>query len=189
MATTSKKAKPKPKKTTKQAKPVSKVAKIKAPAATPAPAEVVPVAVHKEPRAKKTAQHMKVPKESYYGTGKRKTAIAKVWIFKGSGKLFINKKPAMDYIKSDILVQTILSPLKKLNLEAKYDVIMRANGGGLVAQAEAGRLGVTRALLVLNPDFRKALKEEGYITRDPRIKERKKYGRKKARKGFQYRKR
>lgn len=131
----------------------------------------------------------KVPSVSYYGTGKRKSAIAKTWVFEGSGRLIINKKEAEDYLSDDLLVQLVKKPLDTLKLSGKYDVVISALGGGIVGQATACQLGVARALLKLNPEFRGALKAAGYLTRDPRVKERKKYGRKKARKGFQFRKR
>jgi small subunit ribosomal protein S9 len=136
-----------------------------------------------------TSVTLKVPKEFFYGTGRRKTAIAKAWLFKGNGTILVKKKTIQDYFKSPILVQTILKPLQKLGLESKYDVKVSPLGGGLVGQADAVQLAITNALLSMNSDFRKSLKEDGLITRDPREKERKKYGRKKARKGFQYRKR
>lgn len=125
----------------------------------------------------------------YYGTGRRKCAIAKVWIFAGTGKVSVNNKSLESHFKSSILLETVLKPLYKLNIQEKYDVKISTLGGGLVGQATAAQLGITKAVLVMNAEFRPVLKEEGFITRDPRVKERKKYGRKKARKGFQYRKR
>lgn len=132
---------------------------------------------------------VKIPVESFYGTGKRKSAIAKVWLFGGSGKYFINENPANVYLKQEVLAQLVIRPLKQLGLDNKYDVVISVLGGGLVGQADACQLGIARALLELNPEFRKPLKDAGFLTRDPRVKERKKYGRKKARKGFQFRKR
>jgi len=148
----------------------------------------------KKVAASKTAKtknelRVKVPSEAVYGTGKRKTAIARVWLFSGDGNIIINKKDGLQYIKSDILFGKIMLPLKKLKLDKKYDCLIHTYRGGLNGQAEASQLGIVRALLNLNSEFRPALKEDGLITRDSRIKERKKYGRKKARKGFQYRKR
>jgi len=131
----------------------------------------------------------KVPKDFFYGTGRRKTAIAKAWLFKGNGSIFVKSKDLNSYFKSPILVQTVLKPLQKLGLESKYSVKISPLGGGLVGQADAAQLAITNAILNMNSEFRKSLKEEGLLTRDPREKERKKYGRKKARKGFQYRKR
>ncbi|MCP4049536.1 MAG: 30S ribosomal protein S9 [bacterium] len=132
---------------------------------------------------------LKVPSDFCYGTGKRKTAISKVWLFKGTGKIVVNDKEIDHYLKSEVLVKKAKSPLQKLSIEQKYDCVVKSIGGGLVGQAEAIRHGISRALLNLNAEFRSSLKEEGYLTRDPRVKERKKYGRKKARKGYQYRKR
>lgn len=136
-----------------------------------------------------TQLSLKVPKDFFYGTGRRKTAIAKAWLFKGNGSILIKKKTLNAYFKSPILVQTVLKPLQKLGLEGKYSAKISPLGGGLVGQADAAQLAITNAILNMNSEFRKSLKEEGLLTRDPREKERKKYGRKKARKGFQYRKR
>jgi len=132
---------------------------------------------------------LKVPKDFFYGTGRRKTAIAKAWLFKGNGSISVKNKDLNSYFKSPILVQTVLKPLQKLGLEGKYSAKISPLGGGLVGQADAAQLAITNAILNMNSEFRKSLKEEGLLTRDPREKERKKYGRKKARKGFQYRKR
>ncbi|MGE4169285.1 MAG: 30S ribosomal protein S9 [Candidatus Margulisiibacteriota bacterium] len=130
-----------------------------------------------------------MPKTSYYGTGKRKSAIAKVWLFPGSGQMVINNEVAIAYLNTKILEDQVREPLKVLGLETKYDVVISTLGGGIVGQAGACQLGISRALLELNPEFRASLKPHGLLTRDPRIKERKKYGRKRARKGFQFRKR
>ena len=140
-------------------------------------------------RQKKESTELKVPSKASYGTGRRKNAIAKTWIFEGNGKILINKKDASEYLKNSVLTGLITKPLEKLNLSGKYNIFIRTIGGGLVGQAGACQLGVARALIQLNPAFRASLKEEGFLTRDPRVKERKKYGRKKARKGFQFRKR
>ncbi|MFC1770571.1 30S ribosomal protein S9 [Candidatus Margulisiibacteriota bacterium] len=130
-----------------------------------------------------------MPKVFYYGTGKRKCAVAKVRMFPGNGRVVVNNKDIKEYLKSDFLVWNVLKPLKKLSLEKKYDCKIDVKGGGLVVQSDASRLGVARALLQFNIEFKSILKKEGFLTRDPRIKERKKYGRKKARKMPQYRKR
>ena len=132
---------------------------------------------------------LKVPKSSNYGTGKRKNAIAKVWLFEGKGQVAINNKTALAYLGSDVLVNAVLRPLELLALSKKYDVKISALGGGLVGQADACAHGISRALLELNETFRTKLKAAGLLTRDSRVKERKKYGRKKARKGYQFRKR
>ncbi|MFA5880067.1 MAG: 30S ribosomal protein S9 [Candidatus Margulisiibacteriota bacterium] len=130
-----------------------------------------------------------MPKKSFYGTGRRKTSIAKVWVFEGSGNIIVNDMPLFDYIKNPLMVDYVNWPLLKLNVVNKYDVVVKALGGGLIGQAGAIRLGIARALDLMSPDFKLILKEDGLLTRDSRIKERKKYGRKKARKGFQFRKR
>ncbi len=166
--------------TEKKAAPKKTVAKkAAAPAAT----------VVKEKPQKKTGNKVKIPKASYYGTGKRKTAIAKVWIFKGVGNVLFNDQPANAYLGRDILTTIVKRPLAQLNLQDKYDVFVSASGGGIPAQAVAAQLGVARALLTVDAAFRSPLKKEGFISRDSRIKERKKYGKKRARKGPQYRKR
>ena len=132
---------------------------------------------------------LKVPSVFYYGTGKRKTAIAKVWLFKGTGEVFVNNRKLIDYFCSSTLTFTVLDPLAKLGVGGNYDIKMSVLGGGLIGQADACRHGISRALLKSNEDFKSVLKENGFLTRDARIKERKKYGRKKARKGYQFRKR
>ncbi len=143
----------------------------------------------KETSKKKYELELKVPQSSNYGTGKRKNAIAKVWLFEGKGQVSINNKLPLSYLGSEVLVNTLLRPLQLLGLAAKYDVKISTLGGGLVGQADACAHGISRALLELNESFRQKLKEAGLLTRDSRIKERKKYGRKKARKGYQFRKR
>ena len=137
----------------------------------------------------KKEQKLKVPKMFYYGTGKRKTAIAKVWLFPGKGNIQINQQTLLQYFKTDLRVDISKSPLIKLNLADKYDAVISTLGGGLVAQVDAVKLGFARALLTLNEGFKPELKHFGFLTRDPREKERKKYGNKRARKGKQYRKR
>jgi len=132
---------------------------------------------------------VKVADKSFYGTGKRKCAIARVWLFEGQGQITVNRYDASYYLKQDVLVDYIKQPLAKLNLLNKYDVVASVLGGGLVGQAGALRLGIARALLLMNEEFKSLLKSGGFLTRDSRVKERKKYGRKRARKGFQYRKR
>jgi small subunit ribosomal protein S9 len=146
-----------------------------------------------KPAAKKStaakAVELKVPQGAGYGTGKRKNAIAKVWLFEGSGDFVINKKTPEAHLKSEVLIKTALEPLTLLGLQSKYNIKVSTLGGGLVGQADAIKLGIARALLTLNEAFRDKLKENGLVTRDARVKERKKYGRKKARKGYQFRKR
>ncbi|MBU0580693.1 MAG: 30S ribosomal protein S9 [Candidatus Margulisbacteria bacterium] len=127
---------------------------------------------------------------NYYGTGRRKNSIARVWLVPGSGRIEINKKPAIDYVAGRKTLEIMIyKPLKLSGTEARYDVLARVKGGGICGQAGAIAHGISRALLQLDPDLRKLLKEEKLLTRDPRMKESKKYGRKKARKGPQYRKR
>jgi small subunit ribosomal protein S9 len=126
----------------------------------------------------------------YLGTGRRKTAVARVRLVPGTGQLTINGKPGDLYLQfnADYLAAT-KAPLETLGLEGEYDILVNAHGGGLTGQADAVRLGVARALCQLDPDNRKPLKIEGYLTRDPRAKERKKYGLRKARKAPQFSKR
>ncbi len=139
--------------------------------------------------AKQETVTVKVPKENYYGTGKRKTSIAKVWLFPGTGKVEVNGLSPVAFFGTELLATMMLAPFKHMGLLGKYDCKIATLGGGLVGQVGACRLGIARALLVMNETFRKALREGNFLTRDPRVKERKKYGRKRARKGFQYRKR
>ncbi len=176
-----KKAAEKQKKVKTETKP-----EVKAKEAKPAEAKVK--VAEKQPKTS-AGSVSKIPTASFYGTGKRKSAIAKVWIYKGTGKVTINKQPAIEYVKSDLLVSQILKPLKQLSLEGSYDCTITCLGGGLVGQVGACQLGISRALLCVSTEYRKPLKVEGFLTRDPRVKERKKYGRKRARKGYQFRKR
>jgi len=126
----------------------------------------------------------------YWGTGRRKSAIARVRLVPGNGQLQINGRPGQDYLQGNpFYLATTKAPLETLGLENDYDVLVNVKGGGLTGQADAIRLGVARALCELDPDNRKPLKIEGYLTRDPRSKERRKYGLKKARKAPQYSKR
>ncbi|MDX2239487.1 MAG: 30S ribosomal protein S9 [Leptolyngbyaceae cyanobacterium bins.302] len=126
----------------------------------------------------------------YQGTGRRKSAIARVRLVPGNGQLVINGKPGDLYLQfNPDYLAVAKAPLETLGLENEYDVLVNAHGGGLTGQADAVRLGVARALCQLDPDNRKPLKIEGYLTRDPRAKERKKYGLRKARKAPQFSKR
>ncbi|NMF82231.1 MAG: 30S ribosomal protein S9 [Leptolyngbya sp. LCM1.Bin17] len=126
----------------------------------------------------------------YWGTGRRKAAIARVRLVPGSGQLLINKRPGEEYLQFNPgYLTTAKAPLEVLGLENDYDVLVNVKGGGLTGQADAIRLGVARALCELSPENRQPLKVEGYLTRDPRCKERKKYGLKKARKAPQFSKR
>lgn len=126
----------------------------------------------------------------YWGTGRRKTAVARVRLVPGEGKIVINDRPGDLYLQyQEKLVSQVRSPLESLGLEGSYDVLVRSHGGGVSGQAEAIRMGVARALCEMDPNNRQPLKKEGYLTRDPRAKERKKYGLRKARKAPQYSKR
>ncbi|CCQ52971.1 30S ribosomal protein S9 [Crocosphaera watsonii WH 8501] len=126
----------------------------------------------------------------YWGTGRRKSAVARVRLVPGSGEIVVNKKPGNIYFnRIPSYLQNIQGPLETLGLESDYDILVNAHGGGLTGQADAIKLGVARALCELAPENRPPLKAEGYLTRDPRAKERKKYGLHKARKAPQYSKR
>lgn len=126
----------------------------------------------------------------YWGTGRRKTAVARVRLVPGSGNIVINGKPGDLYLQfNHSYIAGVKAPLETLGLENEYDVLVNAHGGGVTGQADAIKLGVARALCELAPENRKPLKIEGYLTRDPRSIERKKYGLRKARKAPQYSKR
>ncbi|HAC65622.1 MAG TPA: 30S ribosomal protein S9 [Cyanothece sp. UBA12306] len=126
----------------------------------------------------------------YWGTGRRKSSVARVRLVPGSGEITVNNKPGNDYFnRIPAYIQSIKAPLETLGLENDYDILVNTHGGGLTGQADAVKLGVARALCELAPDNRQPLKVEGYLTRDPRAKERKKYGLHKARKAPQYSKR
>ena len=124
-----------------------------------------------------------------YGTGRRKCAVARVWLKPGEGKITINGKDFRAYLGRPVLEILVKSPLVHLGLDAKYDVVCTTQGGGISGQAGAVRLGISRALVTVDEEFKKELRAQGYMTRDSRVKERKKYGRKKARRGFQFVKR
>lgn len=126
----------------------------------------------------------------YWGTGRRKASIARVRLVPGEGKLVVNGKPGDLYLQfNPSYLAATRAPLETLGLENEYDILVNVHGGGLTGQADAIRLGVARALCKLDPDNRQPLKSEGYLTRDSRCKERKKYGLRKARKAPQYSKR
>lgn len=124
-----------------------------------------------------------------YGTGRRKSAIARVWLTPGEGNISINGRDFKEYLGRPVLEILVKSPFAALNLEGRFDVKATTKGGGITGQAGALKLGISRALLEVDEEFRPALKAEGFLTRDSRVKERKKYGRKKARRGFQFVKR
>ena len=125
----------------------------------------------------------------FEATGKRKEAVARVKISSGKGTQTVNGKTLEQYLGRDDLVFLVHQPLKLTDMEGKLDIMVRANGGGVAAQAGAIRLGLSKALVMMNADWRKALKDAGFLTRDPRMVERKKYGQIKARKRYQYSKR
>ncbi|MCS7272874.1 MAG: 30S ribosomal protein S9 [Fimbriimonadales bacterium] len=125
----------------------------------------------------------------YYATGRRKTASARVWLMPGEGKVTINGRDMHEYLRRFTLERMVTQPLRVLGLEGQFDIKATVRGGGLSGQAGAIRLGVARALLQVNPEYRPILKQHGLLTRDAREKERKKYGRHGARRGFQYVKR
>jgi len=122
-------------------------------------------------------------------TGRRKEAVTRVFLSKGDGKIFINGKDYKTYFPLIYLQNQVEAPLKTVDSADKFDVKVNAKGGGVKGQAEAVKLGIARALLQVNPDYRPALKEAGMLTRDSRAVERKKPGKKKARKSFQFSKR
>jgi small subunit ribosomal protein S9 len=127
--------------------------------------------------------------EMNYGTGRRKKSVARVRIIPGNGNITINKRDIDDYFGREVLRTIVRQPLVITNTEGKYDIIVNVHGGGTTGQAGAIRHGISRALITLDQDFRGPLKKAGYLTRDPRMKERKKYGLKKARRAPQFSKR
>ncbi len=124
-----------------------------------------------------------------WGTGRRKNAVARVRLVPGDGKIVVNERPLEEYVTSLAQRVRILDPLRVSGVQGSYDVIARVHGGGTNGQAGALRLGIARALLRVDSEFRPPLKRAGLLTRDPRVKERKKYGLRKARKAPQYSKR
>jgi len=125
----------------------------------------------------------------YSNTGKRKTSIARVTLKHGKGDININNVPLNKYFPSETLIMVVKQPLTTAAVTGKYDISVKVNGGGMSGQAGAIRHGIAKALVDINPDFRGKLKKEGMLTRDSRVKERKKYGQKGARKRFQFSKR
>jgi small subunit ribosomal protein S9 len=121
--------------------------------------------------------------------GRRKAAVARVFVSEGTGKIVINKRELGTYFPSTILQYVVKQPLNKLGVAEKYDIKINLNGGGYKGQAEAARLGIARALVKINAEDKPALRAEGFMTRDPRVVERKKPGQPKARKRFQFSKR
>lgn len=132
---------------------------------------------------------METTRVQYLGTGRRKSAIARVWLRPGSGKIEVNKRSLTDYFPLKEQQAVVHQPLQATETDGKFDIYVLAHGGGLRGQADALRLGIARALLNFNIELRPTLKKEGYLTRDPRKHERKKYGQPGARKRFQFSKR
>ena len=125
----------------------------------------------------------------YYATGRRKSAIARTWLKPGKGVIMVNDKPVDDYFSVAAAKAMVVQPLILTNNMDSYDVIVRVLGGGINGQAGAIRHGITRALMLVDPDLRPPLKKAGFVTRDPRVKERKKYGQRGARARYQFSKR
>ena len=125
----------------------------------------------------------------YYGTGRRKTSTARVYLRPGTGEIKVNRKAFDQYFPNQALRMVIRQPLTLTDTASKFDIVVNVAGGGPAGQAGAVRHGITRALMEFNADLRPALKDAGLVTRDPRAKERKKYGQKGARKRFQFSKR
>jgi small subunit ribosomal protein S9 len=124
-----------------------------------------------------------------YGTGRRKSATARVFIKPGTGEIVVNKRSFEDYFPNETHRMIIRQPLHLTDSVGRFDIYVNVDGGGMAGQAGAVRHGITRALIDANPEFRPRLKKAGFVTRDPRAKERKKYGQKGARKRFQFSKR
>ncbi len=131
-------------------------------------------------------------RQYFYGLGRRKSAVARVRLYAAQeeqGSVVINGRPAREYLGRDSLMQHVLKPLQQVELEGRFDVVAKVLGGGMSGQAGAVRHGIARALLVVDPEHRRPLRQAGLLTRDSRVKERKKYGLKRARKAPQYTKR
>ena len=126
---------------------------------------------------------------SYYATGRRKSAIARTYLTPGSGQITINNRPIDDYFQVETAKMDLYQPLVLTNTMTTFDIQVRVVGGGISGQAGAIRHGITRALMLANPEFRGPLKKAGFVRRDPRVKERKKYGQRGARARFQFSKR
>ena len=135
------------------------------------------------------AAKKKVEKVQYYGTGRRKSSVARVFLSEGTGKIIVNGRDVNEYMPYATLVMDLKQPLDITGTADKFDINVTVTGGGFTGQAGAIRLGITRALMNVTADFRKPLKVAGMVTRDPRAKERKKYGLKAARRASQFSKR
>ncbi len=125
----------------------------------------------------------------FYATGKRKSAIAKVWLSEGTGNVKVNGRPAEDYFTMDTAREMVFQPLSVTESGNKFDFMIKVSGGGIAGQAGAVKHGISKALMEFDPEMRGLLKKAGYLTRDARIKERKKYGQRGARARFQFSKR
>ncbi len=125
----------------------------------------------------------------FYATGKRKSAIARTWLKPGSGEIIVNDKPVDDYFKVESAKAVLTQPLAMTNTLESYDIKIRVIGGGISGQPGAIRHGITKALMLANPELRQTLKKAGFVTRDSRVKERKKYGLRGARARYQFSKR
>jgi small subunit ribosomal protein S9 len=121
--------------------------------------------------------------------GRRKTSVARIYLSAGKGQITVNDRDIKEYFPSEILQTIVNQPFTEVNTSGAYDVTINVVGGGSTGQAEAVRLAIARALCEINPEYRPLLKKEGYLTRDPRMVERKKYGKRKARRRFQFSKR
>ncbi len=125
----------------------------------------------------------------FYATGKRKSAVAKVWLSEGSGEIKVNGRPVEDYFTLDTAREIIFQPLAVTETENKFDFMIKVSGGGISGQAGAVKHGISKVLQIYNPELRGLLKKAGFLTRDARIKERKKYGQRGARARYQFSKR
>jgi len=132
---------------------------------------------------------LNVEKNAFYSTGRRKCAVARVWMMPGAGKIVINHREVDDYFGRATSKMVLRQPMELTETVGQYDIYVTVRGGGLSGQADAIKHGITRSLMKINGTFRPALKKAGYVTRDPRIKERKKYGQRGARARFQFSKR
>ena len=136
-----------------------------------------------------SANNAKISAKRFYGVGRRKTSVARLFLAPGDGNVYVNKRGFDEYFPREILRMLIMQPMEATGNVGKFDLTINVQGGGKSGQAGAVRHGVARALLALNPDYRKPLNKGGYLTRDSRKVERKKYGHRKARKKSQYSKR
>jgi len=132
---------------------------------------------------------LNVEKNAFYSTGRRKCAVARVWMMPGQGKIVINHRDVDDYFGRATSKMILRQPMELTETNGQYDIYVTVRGGGLSGQADAIKHGITRSLMLINGSYRPALKKAGYVTRDPRIKERKKYGQRGARARFQFSKR